>query len=381
LLFNDLHSIPPEKRRPLTELFEQDALQVNSEQRLISARTGIMAVSPTLALKLARQIKDQRLRDYWLSDLVRFYLPHDTEQAQQLLTDLKDPLARAQGLVWLARDSRTNFNQAKSALEEANRLGWSHHLGPPAFSFGEILARFTASNYQEVVAFIQSQFPPHDAVIALCRMASVCRYERKDAEVAGRLLTVAAELVPTCQHPGAATGTLLHNGYAGQNRQHALELLDKFCQDQHKSFELLFTFVGTDIDTAIANAEQIADRWGGPKDQFIVGVLHRIDWGRNPKQALNWLEDTPRSLLRDAAIGSIAAGLNGYAKKNRTKQAPVQEWVDLLANYVLAIADTDQRWAACEAIRRLAEDHSAHVPKIISDQRVSLSSHPDPRRR
>lgn len=379
-LINDVHAVPFEQRRTLTELFEQDALRVTDEQRLFGTRTTFFIASPDLALRFARRMKQQRFRDAWLSDLVAYYMSRDRERGRALLAEIEGRESRAAALIWIARDNSSEFDQVRSALIEAKSIGIPvRRFGPERSVFADSLARFTPGHLNEIVTFLKSQFTVEDTVEVLCVAAFQCRKVLNEPELGARLLDAAANLVPNSTAPANPTKTVLLYGYADRNRQNAIELFDKYLADgvpklpatEERAIQL--ALVGTDPVTALANAERIAVRCNWAKDEVLGFAIPRIAQLHGGALPLQWLQEATPSSSRDLAVASVAAALKDYINGKQLEAGVVQGWVNILSQCAIDIRDERIQFSACEQILKLAEAGSATVSQPIRSAYVRLS--------
>jgi hypothetical protein len=370
-----LYLFPHEELSPLIAVLERDAPKVHDESLLSSTRGTLIHFSPDLALKLCRNVQDERMRDHWLGELVVTVSKSDPGRARRIFEEVKDPAARVTTVLELAESGKADFDETKTALADPAGFGWrGYGSSGRAFIYGNTLAWFTTDHYDEVVGFVRSQLQAEDAVRALCQMAAVCRSQHDKPELAARLMAAAKELVANCPKPMQAATTLLNYGYAQHDRQRAMELVDTYWRSPSEPLEAHQLLIGTDPATALANAEQIAERYHFDSAKMLLAALSRIASVRGPSATLNWLQDAAPSPLRDSAVGAIAAALSTYATNHRVKGAMVQEWVDLLSEYALQIDDRKLRWIACNAIHELAEYHAALMPGSIEQERAKLAS-------
>lgn len=370
-----LYLFSPEELKPLIELLERDAPQVQDEALHSSTRGILIHFAPDLALELFQNVADQRRRDHWLGEIAVAAARRDMPEARSILERVKDPFARAKTLVEIAQYGKVDFEETKAALTEARRLGWPDRPITQPYIYGTAVGRFASEHFQDSVEFVRSALSPQESVTALCGMARVCRSERKEAEIANSLLSVAADLISTCEDPFEATRTLFTYGFAEQDSQRAREFLDTYWRDRvlpPELAEVLFTLAGTDIGTAARNAEEIADRYKLSKEKMVVGVLARIARGQGPVPVLTWLEEAPASPLRDATVAPIISGLSSFAARQRLNSGQVQSWLQGLGRHALAVANNRQRWMACDAVCRLCEQASLSIPNSIHDERSRL---------
>ncbi len=352
----NLRSLGRPKLSPLLALAEREAME-SSDNRLVILDEPLAIVDPELLFKLCDSIKDERVRDTCLYYYARGGARQDLTKARRIVAEIKDPARRASALVNIIYSGQFTLPELKGVLTEIHALGWPESSGARPYPIGYALVKMPPENFPEVVAFIQEEFKPDEAVLTLCHMAGQYSYFQKRPELAKRALAAAAELVSNCDDRAAAVKWILHYRYAQFDREHAAALfhehvvpLAKRQGDQQGEIRGL---AAGGIDFALSHAKRAAEELGIPEDRLVHVVLRAAADYLVPEELLAWLNGQPATRTREAAMGCFARGLAERTRKTAVDPTLHQKWVDLLSAEAVKISDPALRREACEAIFRL----------------------------